>query len=159
MRRLFWIFSAALLIASCKSDVSDSPGAVYNKMDGIKASWTLYRCIQIDEKSLTKEYADITSFFTKGNKMPNIQFSDSTYSVDTAGLSLNYFGSATGKWKFDDVNYPTKITFTPNGLPAFDMYLNGPTRTSDVYLKFKRTIPCSSSGSNIFTYNLDFIRK
>lgn len=156
MKKIAYSILIFLAFQSCKSELKEI-GSPSNKVDGIKSSWVLSKCVQIDEKSLTKEYADVTRFFTSGNKLPNITFSDSTYTVDTSGLSFNYFGGPSGKWQFDNNDYPTKVTFKPDGGSSFDILLNGPTRTSDPLLKFKKTISCS--GSSIFTYNIEFTRK
>ena len=98
-----------LMIASCKKDVKEI-GAPASKMEGIKASWILTKAVQVDELSLTKESANVYSFFSSSSNLPNIVFSDSTYTVDTVGLKLNFFGGVSGKWAFDNPLYPAKIS-------------------------------------------------
>ncbi|MCU0422514.1 MAG: DUF5004 domain-containing protein [Bacteroidia bacterium] len=78
----------------------------------INGTWTLDRGLQTDELSLTKESIDITDFFTEdGAKAPNITFDNNnkTFTVDTVGLMVNYFGAVGGSWTFDDDRFPTAI--------------------------------------------------
>ncbi len=150
---------AAFMLNACKKEIKDL-GAPSSKMEGIKANWVLSQAVQVDEKSLTRESSDITRYFVLGAKAPNISFTESNYTVDTVGLSLNFFGGTTGKWAFDDPKYPSKITFTPDGGTAFSLPLNGPIRPTD-HLKFTKLINhvCKGDTALIMSYNLEFIRK
>ncbi len=148
-----------LMLGACKKDVKEI-GMVASKVEGVKANWELSKAVQVDEQSLTKESANITGFFNKAGKLPNISFSDTTYTVDTAGLSFNFFGSASGTWKFDDQEFPSKITFTPNGGNAFDLKLNGPIRPQDnLRLSKEITHSCKGKATWVMSYNLEFTRK
>jgi len=150
---------AFFMLGACKKDVKEI-GMVASKLEGVKASWELSKAVQVDEQSLTKESANITGFFTKAGKLPNISFSDTTYTVDTAGLSFNFFGGAAGTWKFDDQEYPSKITFMPTGGASFDLKLNGPIRPQDnLRLSKEITHSCKGKATWVMSYNLEFTRK
>lgn len=148
-----------LTLGACKKDVKEI-GAPASKMEGIKAHWELSKAVQVDELSLTKEAANIYGYFTSAAKLPNITFTDSTFAVDTAGLGYNFFGGTTGKWVFDDPQFPSNITFTPDGASAFTLKLNGPIRPVD-NLRLTKEIhkTCKTKPTWVMSYNLEFVRK
>ena len=148
-----------MLIVSCKKDVKEI-GAPASKMEGIKASWILTKAVQVDELSLTKESANIYGFFSRSSNLPNIMFSDSTYSVDTVGLKLNFFGGVSGKWAFDNPLYPAKISFQPDGGTPFTLKLGGPIRPQD-NLRITKEIMVSCKGEEelVMSYVMEFMRK
>jgi hypothetical protein len=147
------------IIASCKKDLKEI-GNPASKMDGIKASWVLTKAIQIDELSLTKESANVFGFFSSSASLPNILFSDSTYTVDTVGLKLNFFGDVSGKWSFDNPLYPSKVNFVPSNGTPFTLKLGGPIRPQD-NLKLSKEIKVSCGGEDnlVLSYVLEFMRK
>jgi hypothetical protein len=153
------ICAASLLMAACKKDTKEI-GVPASKMEGITSNWQLLKANQVDELSLTKEAVNIYGYFSTSVKLPNILFTDSTYSVDTTGLSYNFFGGAEGKWKFDDPEFPSTITFTPNGGNAFSLKLNGPIRPQD-NLKLTKEVhkTCKGKATWVMSYNLEFTRK
>lgn len=158
MKNLLLIAGLFLLVqTACKDDIKElAPPA--SKVEGIKASWVLDKCILIDEQSLTRESNDITAFVSaNGNAKSNITFTETNYTVDTAGLVYNVFESASGTWAFDNNSYPTKIILTPNNGNAFELPLGGPVRPTDAFLRIKKMVNCGTA--NAFSYNFSFIRK
>lgn len=157
--KLIGMVLLALGVFACKKDLKDigTPGS---KVEGIQASWEMSKCVHVDEVSLVKESANITGYFTKGSKLPNISFKDSLYTVDTAGVVINFFNSTAGVWKFDNDNFPTKILFTPSDAMPFEFKLNGPIRPQD-NLKFTKQVftSCKGAQTHVMSYNLEFIRK
>lgn len=153
---LIGIFTITAL-AACKKEIKEI-GTPANKVDGLKASWVLAKCVLIDEKSLTREANDITNFVSaNGLAKPNIIFTESNYSVDTTNQVYNIFGVTNGSWTFDDDAYPTKIILTPAVGDIVELPLGGPTRPTDIYLKIKKVVLCTNEAT--FSYNFDFIRK
>lgn len=156
-----WLMAGlmATAIFACKKETKEI-GAPASKVEGIKASWTLSKCVHVDEVSLIKESANITTFFAESGKMPNITFTDSTYAVDTAGLKINFFNSTDGTWAFDNVSFPSKVIFTPTVGDKFEFKLNGPIRPQD-NLKFTKPIyqSCKGKNTHVMSYNLEFVRK
>lgn len=163
MKNVFRNIAILVLIGStlsaCKKEIKEI-GNPASKVEGIQASWVLSKSIQIDEVSLVKESSNITRFFTGGGKMPNITFTETTYIVDTVGLSFNFFGTSSGTWAFDNNEFPSMIKFTPNDAAPFDLKLNGPIRPQD-NLKFTRPIftSCKGASTHVMSYNLEFVRK
>lgn len=153
---IVWVGSS---LFACKKEIKEigTPGS---KKEGIQASWQLMKCVHVDEQSLTKEAANITRYFSDGAKMPNITFKDTLYTVDTVGLSINFFNSTAGSWRFDNDNFPSKIFFTPVDAAPFEFKLNGPIRPQD-NLKFTKQVMHSCKGAEtlIMSYNLEFLRK
>lgn len=117
---LYFCLSLFVLVMACKKpyDYDNPTTTVYSEEklnQAINGTWVMNTATQIDEKSVVKESIDITDFFLEdGAKAPNINFNTAnyTFSVDTAGLKINYFTVANGKWRFDDVRYPTQIILT-----------------------------------------------
>jgi hypothetical protein len=120
---LFTIASCTILLlsAACKKpyDYDKEIGApkysIENLNTAILGKWVMSEAKQTDEKSLTKEAIDITDFFiADGASAPNITFSatGNSFTIDTTGLLINFFSVDNGKWKFDDLRYPTKIELT-----------------------------------------------
>ncbi|MDZ4666595.1 MAG: DUF5004 domain-containing protein [bacterium] len=148
-----------VVFASCKKDLKEI-GAPASKMEGMKASWVLTKAVQVDELSLTKESANVFRYFSGSATLPNIVFSDSTYSVDTVGLKLNFFGSSTGKWSFDNVSFPSKVNFRPDGSEPFTLKLGGPIRPQDnLRLSKEIKVNCKGDESLVMSYVMEFIRK
>lgn len=158
-KTLVFAMLLGLTLGACKKELKEI-GAVASKLEGIQASWELSKSVQVDEVSLVKESANITSFFTSGAKRPNITFTATTYSVDTVGLNFNFFGSTSGTWAFDNNEFPSIIKFTPNDGAPFDLKLNGPIRPQD-NLKFTKPVftSCKGASTHIMSYNLEFVRK
>lgn len=109
---------AAIVFAGCKKpyDYDKEVAAPVSTPEKIAASisgsWQMTAAVEVDEKSLIKESMDITDFLTSdAGVVPNITFntSNNTFTVDTAGLVLNFFKVQNGKWALDDDRYPTKI--------------------------------------------------
>ncbi len=150
--------AVVLLIGACKKDIKEI-GLPGSKVEGIKASWVLTKAVQVDELSLTKEAANIYGYFSNSSKMPNITFTDSTYSVDTAGLELNFFVAPNGTWSFDDPEFPSTITFNPEGGSSFELKLNGPIRPQD-NLRLSKEVhkSCKGKATWAMSYNLEFKR-
>lgn len=158
---IFSALMAGLVLVSCKKEMKEI-GAPASKVEGITASWELSQAVQIDERSLTRESYNLTRYFQKKGKLPNISFGENTYTVDTAGLSFNFFGGPSGTWAFDDAAAPSSITFTPTGGSPFTLKLGGPIRPQD-NLKITREVAetCKNDKGPKVTYSfvLTFTRK
>jgi hypothetical protein len=116
-----------------------------------------------DKVPIVEESMDITEYFATAAKQPNIKFfiegPDTLFSVDTAGLELNFFNAVTGRWSFDNPLYPTQVLLFPtNRTDTVFMKLNGPIRTVDNKLKIsKQVYDCTNK--LLFRYDFEFIRK
>lgn len=152
MKKITYIILLSLSITACKKDFykQDIGSDIYPSSlnyKNIQGKWNLNSVVQTDEKSLIKESLTITDFFDNSSK-PNISFSingaDTTFSVDTAGLLINYFGDISGKWSFDNPEYPKSINLkTTNGsqiiLPISSNLIS--TSVPSV-ISFKQTLIC-----------------
>ncbi len=153
---------ALLGLGACKKDLKEI-GSPANKVEGISASWEMIQAIQIDEKSLTRESFNLTPFFIKQGKKPNITFTADSFSIDTAGVSINFFGGTRGTWSFDNAAAPSSIHFVPNDAPAFTLNLGGPIRPGD-NLKISKLVqaPCkgdTDGPGSVMSFVLTFNRK
>ena len=154
------IASCSVLFYACKKDVKDV-GTVESQLNGIKGNWALVKAVMNDTTATTPDPIDVTDFFQASSKMPNINFSvtDNTYTSDVNGIAYDFFGTS-GKWAFDDAQYPTSITFTPQGGTAFTMGMMAPIRVVDSRLKLQKFIYCDSLKINFkFAYQIELTRQ
>lgn len=146
--------------SACKKEY-ESIGLPASKIDGVVARWVLTDFVITDKVTIVEESMDMKDYFAGSTALPNIVFSiqgpDTTYVCDTTGLPFNVFGTTEGKWRFDDVNFPTKILLIPaNGDATVEFNLLAPIRTVDNALKISKSISCN--GNEAFTYDLSFNR-
>lgn len=162
--KLFFYIATLLVFAGCEKpyDYDKEIGAPSYSAEKLAASingkWVMNEAKHIDEKSLTKESIDITDFFTAdGAKSPNISFNSvgNTFTVDTVGLVSNLFTVASGKWKFDDDRYPTKIDLTDANGNAIGSILIG-SNLLGLTPKLNFSYGASCSGSVVMSYNVLF---
>ncbi len=146
--------------SACKKEY-DSIGMPASKIDGVVSRWVLTDFVMTDNATVVEEKMDMKEYFDESGSLPTIQFTisgtDTTYACDTTGLPFNIFGTTEGKWRFDDVNFPTKILLIPtNGESTIELNLLAPIRTVDNALKVSKVISCD--GNAVFSYDLSFIR-
>lgn len=146
--------------SACKKEY-ESIGTPSSKIDGVVSRWVLSDFVMTDNATIVEEKMDMKEYFDASGSLPTIQFTisgaDTTYACDTTGLPFNIFGTTSGKWRFDDVNFPTKIILMPtNGDPTVELNLLAPIRTVDNSLKVSKVISCK--GNAVFSYDLSFIR-
>jgi hypothetical protein len=149
----------SLIFSACKKELKEI-GSPANKVEGIKASWTMTQAIQIDERSLTRESYNLTNYFISKGNMPNVTFTDNTFTVDTTGVPVNYFGGTSGTWSFDDPNAPLYVTFKSVEGNTVTLKLGGPIRPQDnlklvrdVYLQCKNDKAPAIATSFVLTFN------
>lgn len=163
MNKWFTMSLLALLgLSACKKELKEI-GSPASKIEGIAETWEMIQAVQIDERSLTRESFNLTPFFIKQGKMPNITFTADSFSVDTAGVSINFFGGTRGTWSFDNPPAPAAINFVPNDAPAFTLNLGGPIRPGD-NLKISKLVqaPCkgdTDGPGSVMSFVLTFNRK
>jgi hypothetical protein len=148
------------IIASCRKEYKEI-GEVPSKVEGITASWVLSSCEVIDKGGIIEETIDITSFFTTKSKMPNVSFKMEsgvgTYSCDTSNIAFQFFGGKSGKWNFDNAEYPTKVILKPDGSSeSITLPLVSTIRPTDTYLKLDKSVFCGGAEKSV--YRLSFIR-
>lgn len=148
LSKINWLFVAFLLalsFSSCEDDETLPLGAPQSKLEGINATWVLVKVEQyffdpdeIDPASdpTSVDRFDITEYFVQGT-VPTMTFnaSDLTYSFNT-GDSPNFIGTS-GKWAFDNDDFPTVVNLTDNDEGEKTLILEAPTRPSDLFLKFR----------------------
>ena len=158
-RIIFSIFSLSLLFTGtgCKPDVEEiGNGAVAG--DGIYGSWEISRVVQTDLKVPLPESRDISAFFSDPARKMQIRFNKegSTYQVLQAGWLPKVFGT-DGTWAFDQIPYPTAVTFYTAQGDTVSTPLNSMPREYDVQmgLDLVRTDSC---GNAFLKYEYTFKR-
>lgn len=152
--------AVSLLSTSCRKEYKEI-GEEPSKIEGITAHWVLSSCNIIDKAATVEETMDVTSFFTSKGNLPNVTFhmegGAGTYTSDTSGVALLFFGGANGTWSFDNNDYPTKVLITPAGSTQPISYpLAATIRPTDTYLKLDKSVSCG--GAEKLVYRLSFIR-
>ncbi|MCU0441966.1 MAG: DUF5004 domain-containing protein [Bacteroidia bacterium] len=147
-------------LSSCRKEYKEI-GEVPSKVEGISASWVLQDCAVIDKASIVEETLNITPYFSKGAKMPNIRFqmegTTGVYQADTTGVLYSFFGGTSGTWQFDNADFPTKLILTPTGSSSsITMPLASTIRPTDTYLKIDQSVLCNDKVVSV--YRLTFIR-
>lgn len=148
-----------LFFSACKKELKEI-GAPANKVEGITASWTMVQAVQVDERSLTRESYNLTNYFSSKGNMPNITFSGNTFTVDTTGVPVNFFGGTSGTWSFDDEAAPLYVTFKSVEGNTVKLKLGGPIRPQDnlklvreVFLQCKNDKAPAIASSFVLTFN------
>ncbi|MES2780419.1 MAG: DUF5004 domain-containing protein [Bacteroidota bacterium] len=162
MKKYIYIMSLAigLIAASCRKEYKEI-GENPSKIDGITASWSLHSCQVIDKAATVEETIDITPFFTRTTRLPNITFAmnggTGTYTCDTSNVAYAFFGSTSGTWTFDNAEFPQKVMLTPAGATtALEFPLAATIRPTDTYLQIDKNVWCGGAIKSV--YRLSFIR-
>ena len=150
------LLSLVIILSSCKKDhpVLDPPGS---KLEGINATWSLTEVVQVDVASIQQKKLNVSTAFVGSTPLVmTFNSSDFTYTV-TKGSGPNYFGDG-GSWAFDDNEYPTQITLTPNsGAPKVLPMLHT-IRPVDTYLNFMYSRTCANDQDPYIAYEFKFVR-
>jgi len=127
----------------------------------LNGSWKMNAAIEIDEKSLVKESMDIADFLTSDlGQVPNITFNttENTFTVDTAGLVVNFFKVTYGKWSFDDDRYPSKIKLKDMSDNAVSEVTIGKNLLSPTpQLNFVDVVNCGADKA--ISYSISLVKK
>ncbi len=161
MKNLVLLLFVVVALASCKKEYEDI-GVPSSKFEGAVADWGMTSFRVVDKATIVEETMDFRDFFASNIIKPNIRFytegTDTLYSCDTTGLPINVFESVSGKWRFDDMNFPTKIILSPDGSSnLIEFKLLAPIRVVDQKLILRKSIYCGDK--EIATYDLEFIRR
>jgi hypothetical protein len=157
---LYIVALVSIVAVSCQKEYKEI-GDIPSKVDGITASWILKSCSVVDKGGFVEETMDITPFFAKSPKLPNIlmtmESGQGFYACDTSNTAFNFFGGISGLWRFDNADFPTKVIFTPTGSnSSIEMALVATIRPTDTYLQLDNSVACGGSEKSV--YRLSFIR-
>ncbi len=148
-------------IQSCKPEKKLLEPAP-SQTDGLtNASWILYKVDQIDvNKQLafveSDTLLDVSDVYIDGTPM-EVSFTDSGDYTINSGAGSMLFPKQTGKWEFNNADYPSAIVFE-KGLPEEAIIpLLKPIRPRDPYLILKFNKHCG--GKRTVSYHLWFMRK
>jgi hypothetical protein len=155
------LVATSLLLGACKKEYADI-GTPSSKIEGVVAQWDLTKFVVVDKSGIVEEQLDMSDFFLGATAVPNISFTiegiDTLYTCDTTGIPLNVFGATSGRWRFDNNDFPTKIVLMPNdGSAAIDLTLQGAIRETDQFLKISTATNCVDK--TVFTYDMAFVRR
>ncbi|HNI45976.1 MAG: DUF5004 domain-containing protein [Chitinophagales bacterium] len=140
----------ALWLASCKEQECVLTEEAASKVEGLSDKWQVSQVVQYDgvQPIPEKQWRDISTFGI-GTTPMTITFSSSstpyTYTID-AGSTINYLGSNSGTWSFDDETYPTTLILN-DGNQTMELGLGGPTRPVDNKLKIQASRYCTVDGA------------
>lgn len=147
----------AFTFYSCEKKVYEI-GDPVSKLEGINGTWNISGVTQIDEASPLKDEMDLSRFFittTEPSLSLTFNSSDFTYSV-IPGTGKNPFGES-GKWEFDDMNYPSYVSLYATTGDTIVMGLGQTIRPTDSNLFLNQQKTCE--GTPVTTYQYIFDRK
>lgn len=150
----------SLSINACKKEYEDI-GLPASKIEGVTSKWVLSVFSVNDKAGIIEESMDMTDYYANTSNMPNITFNitgtDTTFSCDTAGVTLNLFNAVNGRWRFDDNEFPTKIMLLNDDKSLITSFnLLAPIRSFDNALKISSATYCGEKA--VFTYDLTLSR-
>ncbi len=162
--KLFIFIASAVILSalqSCKPEKKSLDPAP-SQTDGLtKSAWILYKVDQIDvNKQLafveSDTLLDVSDVYIDGNPMEVSFTATGDFTINPGSGSL-LFPKQSGKWEFNNADYPSAIIFE-KGLPEEStVTLLKPVRPRDpnLILKFNKTC----GGKRTVSYHLWFMRK
>jgi hypothetical protein len=146
---LFLTISMGIFFFSCEKIEEKEIGEPQSKLDGLSGSWIINSVIQIDERNLPVRSRDISSYYISTNNKIAADFkSDKTFTMQ-AGDGINYLGTGSGTWNFDNDEFPAYLFLNYNGQNQLKLLLGGPTRIIDNELKLLYTSSCDTDTSSV----------
>ena len=165
MKNTLKFATLALLVAagfaSCRPE-KKTLGPKANQVDGISStSWILSRVDQIDVNVQlafveSDTLLDVSQAYIDGAPM-EIAFNKAGSYTITAGAGSSLFKNATGTWNFNNIDYPSYVTFDGATPSENSMKLIRPVRPQDNHLALKYNKICG--GKRTVSYHLTFNRK
>lgn len=164
MKRILNLAAIAIVlvigISSCRPE-KKVLGPKASQVDGISTQWILSRVDQIDVNVQlafveSDTLLNVTEAYIDGAPMEIGFDKTGTYSI-TAGAGSSLFKNATGKWNFDNNEYPSYLVFDAASTSENSMKLIRPVRPQDNNLVLKYNKICG--GKRTVSYHLTFNRK
>jgi hypothetical protein len=162
--KLIILFASAAIVSalqSCKPEKKILEPAPSQTEGLTQASWVLYKVDQIDvNKQLafveSDTLLDVSDVYIDGTPM-EVSFSATGDFTINPGSGSLLFPKQSGKWEFNNVDYPNAIIFE-KGLPEEStVSLLKPVRPRDPNLILKFNKLCG--GKRTVSYHLWFMRK
>ena len=135
------LLCASVMFLACNDEITIPDGALEEHVVDIRGDWQLKTVRQNSEDiSERMSFTDLTLHLEMDSQGPT------EYQIETAGLPFVILEDGT--WSFDDVSYPTTITFTSSKQTA-TILLDRPPISGDDYLSVSFSLGC---GENIYVY-------
>lgn len=146
----------AVTINACKKEYEEI-GLPASKIDAITSKWVLTTFNVTDKGGIVDESMDMTEYYTANSAMPNITLNilgtDTIFTSDTTGVKLNLFAAPNGRWRFDDINFPTKVILMNDAkVQIAEFNLLAPIKSYDNTLKISQSTFCGAKV--VYTYDL-----
>ena len=164
MKRIFNLAAMTMVlvlgISSCRPE-KKVLGPKANQIDGISTQWILSRVDQIDVNVQlafveSDTLRNVTEAYIDGAPM-EISFDKSGSYTITPGAGSSLFKNTTGKWAFDNDEYPSFVNFDASSPNENSMKMIRPVRPQDNFLVLKYNNICG--GKRTVSYHLTFNRK
>jgi len=158
---LIAIASTATWISACKPEKKVLGPAPSQTQGLTQASWVLYRVDQIDvNKQLAFVESDtlmtVSDVFIDGNPVEATFTAQGDFAL-TPGSGSLLFPKQSGKWEFDNADYPSAIVLEKGTPEESRVTLLKPIRPQDANLILKFNKFCT--GKRTVSYHLWFMRK
>ncbi|MBT1696880.1 DUF5004 domain-containing protein [Fulvivirgaceae bacterium PWU4] len=159
----------ALVLLCCQPDEFPALGAREPIVPKLAGTWTLSKVVQRDNDAERKGFPsfaqlqDITNDFAFKDFKLVLSVSGNapaTFTVQ-AGNSPNIIGSgiSSGNWSVDDVNYPSKITFSGSSGTSIELGSFAGLNNGEMIFKLIRTQPKAGVPEAVVTYQYSFTKE
>ncbi len=153
---LFVLAIVSLTINACKKEYEDI-GLPPSKVEAITSKWVLSTFNVTDKSGIVDETMDMTEYYSGISAMPNITLTilgtDTTFTSDTAGVKLNLFVAPSGRWRFDNMDFPSKVILMNDAkIQIAEFNLLAPIKSYDNVLKISQATYCGTKV--VYTYDL-----
>lgn len=154
-------------LAACELEypsAEENLDGLYSKSAVIQGTWTVSAATQIDDDAISRGFPfqtlDLDSIYPAYTSVAITFNADGTYALNLGTLSaeLNFIGSTSGTWSFDDPTFATEVTLEGSGRTSvlkIVQAFSGPD-DSEVALRFVRQ-PTGSTRA-LVSYEYDFTR-
>ncbi len=137
---------ASLIFLACNDEITIPDGALQEHVIDLRGDWNLQMVIQNKtDISDRLSFSDLTLHLEMDSEGPT------DYRIETAGLPFVILEDGT--WSFDDVSYPTTITFTTPG-ESSTVLLDRPPVSGGNFLSLSFSLGCEAN-----TYVYEFIKQ
>ena len=151
------LLALTLIISACKPEPFKEIGPDYALGDGISGTWSIKSVIQVDETAAIPEKVDISDFYDTDPMVMSFDHSSLTYTVNSPGAGVDFFGGSGSYAYTYELEFPTAITLYSVMGDTLLMDLTKMPRTIDYEMGFNLSrMHCDA---NNITYELKFDRQ
>lgn len=155
---LFSVLTLALIVTSCKREITGELGDPIDKRAGFLGTWELASFSQQDLNNPLKQTLDLSHLYIQDGVVPmQLTFNEDDSYTLVQEMGREYFGEG-GMWSFDDPSFPTFLQLMSNG-DTLQYNLGTTVRPYDDQMTIEYRRSCGEGGAYLetviygFTFN------